>query len=346
MGFSVAHTESARWERLWRVTGSEPFAHPAFGLLFASAAERVLALCWEDEGGAALLPLVVRKVPSEIASSLPDGEWYDGVSPYGYGGPFVSGAPNLAHFWDSCLDWMRQSRMLAAFVRGAVASPSAFGSESAVQMAENVVVGLDLPAEQRWRRYEHKVRKNVNKARRGGLSVDIADDLADVAEFSDIYSHTMERRSALPFYRFDELFFRHLSERMAGQFWVANVRDDCGKLLSSEIVLLGSRHCYSFLGGTRREALPLCPNDLLKHSVIDHAAEAGLSKYVLGGGYSAGDGIFRYKRSFDPTGVVPFLGIKVVPNPDLYRSACALVNVGDTDFFPKYRAPERPAGQV
>ena len=83
----------------------------------------------------------------------------------------------------------------------------------------------------------------------------------------------------------------------------------------------------------------MAPNDLLKHDVIEHAAAGGLSAYVLGGGYAPGDGIFRYKRAFDPTGVVPFMGIQVVADQPHYDAACEVAGAPAGTFFPRYRAP-------
>jgi hypothetical protein len=237
---------------------------------------------------------------------------------------------------------MRDTDVLSCFVRGSVVGPVSGDPEPAgvrsVAVAENVVVDLRPSAEDRWRRYEHKVRKNVNKARRNGLATTVSGELGDPVEFAEVYGGTMDRRSASAFYRFDADFFRRLTGALPGSFWVADTRDPDGLLVSTELVLTGDRHCYSFLGGTRREAFPMSPNDLLKHDVIEHAADAGLSAYVLGGGYAPGDGIFRYKRAFDPTGVVPFVGVQVVADRARYELACDGADA-DSSFFPLYRAP-------
>ena len=255
----------------------------------------------------------------------------------------MAGQPDLPAFWGACLAWMRDEHVLAPYVRGSVVGPVAADLPApdgvrAVPLADNVVVGLDLDAEERWRRYEHKVRKNVKKARRHGLTTTVGPEFTDAAGFADVYAGTMDRRAAGEFYRFDEAFFRRLGEVLPGSFWVADTRDEDGALVSTELVLVGDHHCYSFLGGTRREAFPMSPNDLLKHDVIDHAADAGLSAYVLGGGYEPGDGIFRYKRAFDPSGVVPFVGIQIVGDGAAYDRACDAAGAPEGTFFPRYRA--------
>ena len=73
--------------------------------------------------------------------------------------------------------------------------------------------------------------------------------------------------------------------------------------------------------------------------MIDHAADLGLSAYVLGGGYEPGDGIFRYKRAFDPTGVVPFVGVQVIGDQARYDRTCEAAGAPETPYFPRYRAP-------
>lgn len=343
MTFSVERSGSQLWSDMWEATGREPFAHPGFAPLFAATDDEPVGVCWEDGKGRVLLPLVLRSLPDDVARGLPSGAWRDATSPYGYGGPFVVGEPDMAAFWEALLVWMRSANVLACFVRGSVVgSPPIDGATPGVRsvhLADNVVVGLDGSSDERWARYEHKVRKNVNKARRNGLTTVIAPGFADVADFADVYAGTMDRRSAADFYRFDESFFRRLAEALAGSYWVADTRDEHGTLVSTELVLVGDRHCYSFLGGTRREAFPMAPNDLLKHDVIEHASGAGLSAYVLGGGYSPGDGIFRYKRAFDPTGVVPFAGVQVVADQSGYDAACEAVGAPESTYFPRYLAP-------
>lgn len=346
-GLQVERPGSARWASVWESTGREPFAHPAFGRLFAAADEECVAVCWEDDRGQVLLPLVLRALPSAVSARLDQGSgrpWRDVTSPYGYGGPFLAGQPDLASFWRALLDWMREAHLLSGFIRASVVSPARTAAEPdgvrSVHLADNVVVGLDLDADGRWRRYEHKVRKNVNKARRHGLSTVVAPTFDDVTGFVDVYAGTMDRRSAASFYRFDEDFFRRLAADLPTSFWVADTRDEEGHLVSTELVLVGDRHCYSFLGGTLREAFAMAPNDLLKHDVIEHAAASGLAAYVLGGGYTPDDGIFRYKRSFDPTGVVPFAAIQLVGDEARYDRACAEADAdADARFFPRYRAP-------
>jgi hypothetical protein len=119
-------------------------------------------------------------------------------------------------------------------------------------------------------------------------------------------------------------------------------------VVSSELVLCSAKHVYAFLGGTRQEAFPLRPNDLLRHRTALWAMEQGKRAYVLGGGYQPGDGILRHKRAFAPGGEVPFRVAGLVHDRESYldlatrRAAHAAARGQEwaprAGFFPAYRS--------
>ena len=81
----------------------------------------------------------------------------------------------------------------------------------------------------------------------------------------------------------------------------------------------------------------------MKYEIIKWAHEKGLKNFVLGGGYGADDGIFRYKASLAPKGIVDFYIGKKIFDRKLYNyliSVRCQEKSEDTlsDFFPRYRA--------
>lgn len=330
------------WLDAWARTGREPFAHPDYVALFVEPDGDALALLDEQDDATVLLPLVRRTLPEAL------GQGWDAVSPYGYGGPFVAGSPHWGAFYTDVLEWMGATGVVTAFVRVSLEheAPTLDDVEGyrAVHLADNVRVDLTRDAEDQWRHVAHKVRKNVNKARRAGLTVRTTPGFADLGAFMQVYESTMHRREADARYHFDKDFFATVGA-IPGCALVADVLDEGDRVVSTELVLVSDRRYYSFLGGTLQEAFVHAPNDLLKHAVIEHGHAAGREHYVLGGGYQAGDGIFRYKKGFDADGVVPFTGIQLVGDraryDELSRAAAALRAVEDTAsaFFPAYRQP-------
>ncbi|MDL2343600.1 GNAT family N-acetyltransferase [Deinococcus sp. MIMF12] len=316
------------WLAVWEKTGREPFAHPDYVALFAEDGE---AVALHGHGG--LLPLVLRDL---------DGGWRDATSPYGYGGPY--GDPD-ADFYPAVLAWMEQERVVTAFLRVALEQQPpelALSGYARVALRENVVVNVTRPAEEQWRHYEHKVRKNVNKAERAGMTAQVSPEFGDLEGFTRVYLDTMRRRGAEQWYHFGRDFFAAMAN-LKGSFVVAEVRSREGSLASVELVMQSDRFLYSFLGGTCQEFFADAPNDLLKHAVIAYGRETGREGYVLGGGYTSNDGIFRYKRTFDKEGVRPYFGVQLTGAPEAYRELTALHRsvVGELapEFFPAYRAP-------
>jgi CelD/BcsL family acetyltransferase involved in cellulose biosynthesis len=330
-----AEADERRWLELWRSCGREPFAHPAYGRLFAGAGERPIALVIDQPTGVALLPLLIRRVRDDR---------YDAVSPYGYGGPFFStgGAASgdaVASVFDAVARWAGRERLCSVFLRLSL-DLAPFDRTEVVEAAHNVVVDLRRAPERLWGNYQHKVRKNVNKALRAGCTVSRLDLLADVDGFLDVYGATMRRRAAAPWYHFDRSFIGRFAADLSGTYSTFAVRDRDGRMVSVEIVLESDRFLYSFLGGTLEEAFPVSPNDLLKHEIVGHGQRTGRGGFVLGGGHQPGDGIFRYKRAFDPTGVRPFRVAKIVGDRHRYTELVAARGpAAGTGFFPAYRAP-------
>src|ERR1035438_1807073 len=115
----------------------------------------------------------------------------------------------------------------------------------------------------------------------------------------------MDRRNAGEAYYFPREYFERIHADLKGQFAYFHALIG-GAVVSTELVLVSAQRVYSFLGGTDAAWFHVRPNDLLKVEIMNWARSAGKTEFVLGGGYARGDGIYRYKLSFAPSGSVPF----------------------------------------
>lgn len=341
--------DRSAWLEAWALCGREPFAHPDYVKLFARGA-RTCCVVYRTEHFSVLLPLVIR--PLEKNSESEALQSYDAISPYGYGGPFTSDRTcNTTEFWPSLVQWLAKQQLSSCFLRLDlnVSVPSTHLPGVTVRSdIENVVVNLARSELDQWMHYAHKVRKNVKKAHRAGLTVVVKEDFTDVEEFWELYISTMRRRQALSSYHFDLEFFNSIAEKLKGSYVAAEVRESTGRLVSAELVLQSDRHLYSYLGGTAADAFHHSPNDLLKHAVINYGRQVGRLSYVLGGGQGEDDGIVRYKRTFDPTGSRNFSRMEVIPDQARYDRLVAehrtvlndeLETIDTIDnSFPQYRA--------
>jgi hypothetical protein len=337
------------WLRRWRAWPErEPMAHPAYVKLFAGPADRAVCAVAGDEAAGILYPLVLRPLASEPWAGPGESRW-DATTPYGYGGPFAWGdASGLADpFWAQLEAWFRERRVVSSFARLSLFPEQLveFRGEVGVNMP-NVVRRLDLSVEQVWRDYAHKVRKNVNTARRANLSVELDPTGGRLDDFLQIYEATMDRRNAADGFYFSRTFFETILREMSGSFLFAHVRHG-DRVVSTELVLRSSRRIYSFLGGTLEEAFGMRPNDLLKHSIIEWGIGEGLSAFVLGGGFGGPDGVFKYKLSFAPQGEVSFRVGRAIHDEAGYAQLVEARRAHEgrsgtwaprESFFPSYRA--------
>jgi hypothetical protein len=328
LSLAVVTADDERWLAAWEAWPErEVHAHPEYVALYEDDTAR--ALCALDDG--VLYPFLLRDLPFGA-------EGGDIVTPYGYGGAFRTGVADAEAFWAAFDGWAVEQGVVSELVRFSLFRDRLLpypGTRE--ERLVNVVRDLGPGEDELWMDYEHKVRKNVKKARRSGLRGEIDEAGARLEEFLRLYEHTLERRLAPDRYRFPREFFERIRDRLPGRFAYAHVLDG-DRVVSSELALLSETSAYSFLGGTDEEFFALRPNDLLKVELIRWAKAAGKRRFVLGGGFEADDGIFRYKRSFAPDGLVPFeIGTRIL-RPDAYDELTKHAGgPREPGFFPAYR---------
>lgn len=273
-----------------------------------------------------------------FAGNLPADTYFDFATPYGYGGWLLEGEGDPAPIFEAYREWCKEHGIVSEFVRFSLFSSSReryYGE--VIPRTNNVVRALDRPMDEMLMDFEHKVRKNLKKADASGLEIRIDTVGDELTDFLRIYRATMDRNHAENEYYFSEEFYRQINS-MRGHFVYFHVLYQ-GMVISTELVLMGTDTMYSYLGGTDGEYFAYRPNDFLKYHIIRWGVEHGYRQFVLGGGYGADDGIFRYKKSFAPEGIVRFYTGQTVFDSTGYDALCALrADLPDSGFFPRYRA--------
>lgn len=341
------------WAQVWaRTAARRPHDHPGFLALQRSPQDHAVAVVYTVGESRVLYPFYWRSL-----DLLPYGDGTPAihlVSPYGYGGPLFEGPQELHEsvsmaFEEAFHEALALRGAVSEFVRedifdGRLARRS-IGERRTQQ--PNVAVRLDGSPEEIWGRYKHKVRKNVNAARRANLRVRFDSVGEGLEDFVRVYHATMERTGAARAFFLDIGRFRALNDslgREGGLLYVHVLDGDT--VVSTELVLLSADCMYSFLGGTLASSFEKRPNDLLKHETILWGRARGFRTYVLGGGFSPGDGIYAYKQAFDPEGVLPFQVRRVQHDPERYQRLVELREayereqgrdwVPRDDFFPAF----------
>lgn len=321
-------------------------AHPDYVGLFAREIDQVCCAIEKSLQGCIMFPFIMRPLKAETWTTDQETA-FDVVSPYGYGGPFVWGFPSADSFWHGFQEWACKMNVISCFVRLSLFAEGRITVPGCNQIcSQNVVRTLSMTLDEIWFDYEHKVRKNVKKARNNELEIQIDLDGQRLDDFMTIYQSTMDRRGAANSYYFTLQFFLDIIHKLPGQFAFFHALHK-GQVVSTELVLVSQQYIYSFLGGTLAEAFALRPNDLLKHSIIAWGISQEKRAFIIGGGYTDNDGIFQYKKSFAPNGVVPFLVSKLILDEGAYDRFCVTRRKFETQngnewspkpgYFPEYR---------
>lgn len=295
---------------------------------------------YEDDSLRGINVVMKRDIANDkhFVGKLEHGKLFDFSTPYGYGGWITEGNGEIEPLSKEYIDWCKTNGIICEFVRFSLFSNTReayYGT--VVPRTNNVVCFLDKSIEEMFSVFEHKVRKNYRKAEKFGLEIQVVEEDSSIEDFLRIYYSTMDRNDAEGEYYFKEDFFRTINE-MNGHFAYFNVLLD-GKVISTELVIIGSDTMYSYLGGTDSNYFDYRPNDFLKVKIIEWGIEKGFKKFVLGGGYGSDDGIFRYKKSFSPEGIIQFYTGQYIFNEVLYNKLVSERVVDEeTKFFPKYRA--------
>jgi hypothetical protein len=344
--------DRAAWLAAWNAWPErEVFAHPGYGELFARDHDKFMCAFYADGSDVHVLyPFILRPIDGPLIAGASQ---HDMISPYGYGGPYTWGAVKSNdtgdYFWAAVNAWAASHNVVSEFIRFGL-RPEMFLSYPghSVTRTTNIVRRLDVDDETLWMSFDQKVRKNVNKARRGGVTVEVDLSGLKLDEFLRLYEGTMDRRQARSDYYFGRGFFQALIDGLPGQFAFFHATQ-AGEIVSTELVLISQTSVYSFLGGTDSASFADRPNDLLKYEVMLWAKSHGKRSFVLGGGATSGDGIERYKRAFAPKGDVDFSTGQRILDESAYERLTdgrekefAEANrdwPAESQFFPAYRMP-------
>ena len=276
--------------------------------------------------------------------------YYDVISPYGYSGPLFGNdvyRELIVNFWEEVDKWYKKNKIVTEFVRFNL-DHNERNYSGVILPTLNNVKGEIVEEGLQWKRFKAKVRNNYRKAISQNLQFGLYfKNLGEkeVEEFYEVYIATMNRKLAAREYFYSSDYFHNFIQNNPEACAIAIVRKD-NIPISAELILLSKDTIYSFLGGTKSEYFYSRPNDFLKINVLKWARSQGYKFYVLGGGRSNDDGLYKYKKSFFPkdNDVIYYTGRKIIDHK-AYLHLLKLTNSLPKNnvvqitrgFFPKYR---------
>lgn len=267
-------------------------------------------------------------------------EYFDIISPYGYGGWLIEGE-NPQKLFEVYEKWCKDNKIISEFVRFHPVLKNHMYCENnyeIIQLGE--VITMEITS--RNIIFENLCSKNRNMIRKA-IKNDVKiynGRFKDIfKKFKEMYDKTMDKDEADNYYYFGVEFYNSILNDLPenAQIFYAEYEN---KIIAASIILGANGRLNYHLSGSEREFLKLAPTNLLLYKVALWGAENGYKTFYLGGGLgSKEDSLFKFKKSFNrKNNDYRFYIGKKIFDKEKYKKLCNLRDKIETEFFPKYRA--------
>jgi len=297
-----------------------------------------------------LLPYIEREVNEHCS---------DAASPYGYCGLHVAedlSERELASFWQELREFWKATGLITAFLRfspmdlRSVRMASRLDGLHLTRRGDTALVPVDQGPDAAWKAMEGRSRTAIRKAEKSGFSSRLRpvhpDDIASGSTFRRLYEGTMARVGSSSKYLFTDEYYQQLLHGLGPALLMAEVCDSDSVIVAASLVMTHQKRAHYHLAGSNPDAARLGANNLLVWTIIRWAAAEGMDLVHLGGGLTADDNLFRFKKSFGGraaefwtgTAVLDENQYRVLAEERASRAGIPSARLRHSSFFPLYRA--------
>lgn len=298
---------------------------------------------YEDKNGKISNQFILRKIPIES-----DGEYYDIVTPYGYGGPIIeeciSGAEKdlVENYIKEFSKYCAENNIVCEFVRfhPLLKNAEDFGQYyNAINIRNTLGTNLKKFEDPIQEEFSKSCRKNIRRCLNKNITYKVTISPDSIHNFKEIYYSTMDRNNATDYYYFeDEYFDNILNNFKENVILVEAIYED--KTIACGLYFIYNKTIHIHLSGTLKEYLHLSPAYILRYAVTLWGKEHGYEMIHHGGGRSNSpeDSLYLFKKNFAKNTEFQFFIGKKIWNQEIYDKLCEIKGIdSSTDFFPAYR---------
>ena len=302
---------------------------------------------YEDDNTRGINVVMKRDVAKDghFAGKIPENQYYDFATPYGYGGWIIEGDATQRLF-QSYEQWLEKNGIISEFDRF---HPLIKNHEKCknfyevIQLGEVVHINLSSPDEI-WTNIISKNRNMIRKAFKNNIKIYNGRFPEIFEKFRVIYNSTMDKDDAEDYYYFGKKFYKSVLEDLphnAQVFWAE--KDD--QVIAASIMLAANGRMNYHLSGSLKEFSSLAPTNLLLYKAALWGCANGYKTLYLGGGVGSGeDSLFKFKRAFFKGDLNRFYIGKRIHNIEKYNLLCRIAevishseDVTESGYFPEYR---------
>lgn len=275
----------------------------------------------------------------KLRGLIPEGQYYDFATPYGYGGWIIQGE-KMSGLFGAYQHWTEKNGIISEFVRfhPMVKNHEACRSfYDVIQLGKVVHMDLSSP-EEIWNNIISKNRNVIRKALKNDIRIYNGRFPEIYERFRVIYNETMDKDDAEQYYYFQQEFYRSVLEDLPSNAQVFWAEKD-GVIIAASIMIFANRRMNYHLSGSLREYSSLAPTNLLLYKAALWGCANGYQTLYLGGGVGSGeDNLFKFKRAFYKGELNHFYIGKRILDQQNYDRLTAMRDAAGSAFFPQYRA--------
>lgn len=340
--------ETEDWEKVVRSFEKyDVYYLPGYVRAFELNKDGQAVLIYFENGSTRAINVVMKRDLSEFplfADKLSKGEWFDQVTPYGYGGFLIEGEDYFA-LQSEYEEFAKKERIISEFVRFHPILAN-YDNECSIYekryMSDTVYIDT-TDEEIIWKNITSKNRNVIRKAQKSGLEVYWTRDKKIIEPFMNIYNATMDKDHASRYYYFGKDFYESiLNDLKYNAMWFYAKKDD--QIAAISIFLFENGQMHYHLSASRKELQHLAPTNLLLYEAALWACKNGYKTLHLGGGVggSSEDSLYKFKKAFNRSENTKFFVGKRIFDEHMYnvlmdfRKEEQFFNENSA-FFPLYR---------
>lgn len=303
--------------------------------------EPLLFYC-ENEGVRGINVVMRRDIAKNehFKGKIPEDEYFDFATPYGYGGWIVEGG-KLEQLFEEYEFWCNKNGVISEFVRFHPVIENhmlAQGMYEVIPLGNTVTIDTSSP-EVIWANITSKNRNMIRKAQKNGVKIYNGRYPEIFTEFREIYNQTMDKDNAEEYYYFGSEFYQSVCNDLPynAQVFYAVYQ---GKTIAASIMLSANGKINYHLSGSIREYSTLAATNLLLYEAALWGSENGYNTLYLGGGVgSSEDSLYKFKKAFyRPNNPKRFYIGKKIMNQEKYKKLLEMRKDIGREYFPQYRA--------
>ena len=282
---------------------------------------------------------------------LVDGvQYYDIVTPYGYGGPVVTEVKDkdslIRDYASQFEKYCERENIVCEFIRYHPIYRNWEGFSDVYEIVfSRKTVGTNLADfdDPVGSEFSKSARKEIRKATHAGVTCVTIPHPDNLTAFRRLYEDTMDRNNAAAMYYFPDEYYQLLTTELRSAVLEIQAFHE-GRTIASEIYFIQGDIMHAHLLGSDDSLLKLNGGALIEATAAEWGKKNGYRYIHHGGGRTSApdDPLFLYKKKFGKNTEFDFTIGKRVWNKEVYLKLLLKRQeqgpIEDNCFFPAYRA--------